>query len=505
MSLTATLTFNGTTDAATSAHCLSTGDGTDPTTHGSQELADGSDATYIYAASGRSSEWVAGAFTDLPAVLGINSVTIVRRAAYGTGGTAVHTTRAVVRIGGTNYYSTAENAASPGPADHTYTWTLDPSTGLPWTFAGVNAAQFGMEIASDLTGPNPQMPSGFRITVTVEYTPLPPAVDVTRQVGSEALWMKHCPEAFIEFEGNLDGLNTDLLDHVNIEHLAGPSNATQSGWARKVWQMRDTLKMSETIDLNNMRVVSRLKDMRPFLCCLWDLGWSNVASGSLGNGIARHAAPGAIFTFTRASDHTFTNPVGESETVPADIAAYGPYGLFMLSASGGRAAPRYKCTNNSTARVWPGAFGGFGCEVYLDAVSGAAKQTVAYAYHDASNWHHAYWDGANGRWVFEVRAAGTTYRAIKSASPSANTVYQIGGRWTGVQGELDIDPYTLSVWIDRVKGTDAIAAAAMTEQASAYLDWGSKAAAGTEQLNGQIRKMRVFPYVPTDDEMARQI
>ena len=95
--------------------------------------------------------------------------------------------------------------------------------------------------------------------------------------------------------------------------------------------------------------------------------------------------------------------------------------------------------------------------------------------------------------------------APRNPSPSANTVYQIGARWTGSNLELGATAYTLSVWVDRVKGTDAVAAAAMTETASAYLDFGSKAAAGTEQLNGQIRKIHVFQHVPSDEEMARQI
>jgi hypothetical protein len=416
------------------------------------------------------------------------------------GAATAQQSRLFVVVSGVSYYGAYQNSISATYVTLTETWSLNPATSLPWTQAQINAIGIGVEYSSSLA----ESIKYSMLIGTVTYTPVPPSVDVTRQVGSVGLWLKKRAEAFLNFEGNLDLLNLNLLDLADVEHTAGP-HATEIGWEDEVWQRRPFAVHGMSIDLNTMKVIARLKDQRPIRCLVRDLAWSDKASGSLGDGIARFSTPGSVWTFTRASEHTFTNPVGESETVPTDTPAYGPFGLFMLSASGGRAAPRYKVTNNSTARTWLAAQGGFNCEVYLAAVSGAANQAVAYAFHDASNWHYVYWDGTNARWVFEIRAAGTTYRAVKSATPSANTIYQIGARWTGSNLELGATAFTLSVWVDRVKGTDAVAAAAMTETATANLDFGSKAAAGTEQLNGNIRKIHVYQYVPSDVEMARQI
>ena len=448
-----------------------------------------------------SADYISFTCSAMPAATGISSLVVSAYYKYvGPGAWSDQYNRLFIVVGGVTYYGSYQAASSLVYATQTETWILNPATGLPWTQAQINAIGIGVEY-STATGESSRYSA---LTGTITYIPLPASVDVTRQIGSVALWLKKRPEAFLTFDGNLDLLNLNLLDMADVEHTAGP-HATDKGWEGSVWQRRPFEVHEQSIDLNTMSVSLKLKDQRPIRCLVRDLAWSDKASGSIGDGIARFSTPGSVWTFTRGSEHTLTNPVGESETVPTDIPAYGPYGLFMLSASGGRAAPRYKLTNNTANRTWLAAQGGFVCEVYLDAVSGAAKQTVAYAYHDASNWHHVYWDGPNARWVFEVRAAGTTYRATKSASPSANTVYQIGARWTGSNLELGATAYTLSVWVDRVKGTDAVAAAAMTETASAFIDFGSKAAAGTEQLNGQIRKMHVFQYVPSDEEMARQI
>jgi len=491
MSSTATLvpnaddTFTGASKtlvgAATSWQCLLSADG---------------DTTYVQFGTAGT---VSCAMGDMPAALAVASVVVNCQYKF-TGAPSDQQTRMWLDIGGVKYYSSLVNSQSSAYANLSNTWTTNPATSAAWTPAAVNSAKAGIEYSTATS-------ESIRYTylwIDVTYTPLPPTVDVTRHVGSVSLWLKKRPEAFLQFDGNLDLLNLNLLDMADVEHTAGP-HATDLGWEDEVWQRRPFSVHSMSIDLNSMTVSAKLKDQRPIRCLLRDLAWSDKASGSLGDGIARFATPGATWSFTRASEHTFTNPVGESETVPVDTAAYGSGGLYMLSSSGGRAAPRYYVTNNSGKRTLNAAQGSFVCEVNLAAVSGAANQAVAYCYHDASNWWYLYWDGPNARWVFEVRQAGSTYRATKSATPSSATWYQIGARWTGSNGELGASPYTLSVWVDRVKGTDAVAGGAMTEAASSNFDFGSKAAAGTEQLNGQIRKIHSFQEVMNDTEMARQI
>lgn len=436
---------------------------------------------------------------DMPSATGVDSVSILLRYKF-IGAASDQQTRTYLIISGTKYYSTYVTSQAASYTDITYTWTTNPATGAAWTPAAVNALKAGIQYDT-VTGESIRY---SYLAITVTYTPTPAALEVTRYLASSDLWLKKRPAQFLTFVGGPELLDLSMLGLVDIEHTAGP-HATGTGWEDDVWSRRPFAIHGISIDPNSSQVTLTLKDQRPIMCLVRDLAWSDKASGNLLDGIARFATPGATFTFSRASEHTFTNPVGESETATTDVPAYGDGGLYMLSASGGRAASRYYVTNNSSARTWNAAQGSFVCQVNLAAVSGSANQTVAYCYHDASNYAWVYWDGANARWVFEEKVAGTTARAVKSASPSSATWYQIGARWTGTNLENGGPAYTLSVFVDGVKGTDATAAGVMTQAASSNLDFGSKAAAGTDQLNGQIRKIHSFQYVMTDTEMARAI
>lgn len=457
------------------------------------------DTSTAYTVTTTANTYVCG-LQNMPAALSVVSVTIRMSVVDDlVGGGQV---RSFLDIGGTKYYGAWFTLT--GTSYHTVDDVVTTG-GAAWTPAQINSARIGMESGTPAIGG--RHACSF-LRATVAYVPAPPTVDVSRHIASVDLNLKKQAEAYATFRTNLDALAVPMLGAVDLEHTAG-THATGLGWEDEVWQRRPFAVHGLGIDMNTMSVTSRLKDQRPIRCLVRDLAWSDKASGGggLADGIARFATPGAVFTFTRASEHTYTNPVGESEIALTDVAAYGDGGLYMLSASGGRAAPRYYVTNNSTARTLSAAQGSFQCEVNFAAVSSVANQTVAYAYHDADNWWWLYWDPvtATDRWVFEVRAAGTTYRAIKTATPSSSTWYQIGARWTGSNGENGDAPYTLSIFVDRVKGTDAVAVAAMTEASSSNFDFGSKAAAGTDQLNGQIRKIHSYQDVLTDTEMMRAI
>lgn len=448
---------------------------------------------------------------DLSAVLGVDGLTLTTSYKYtGPGAWSTQTLRLFVRVGATAYYGATQNASSLTYADLTETWTTNPATGAAWTQAQVNAASAGVEYADSAA-------ESLRVSylaAPVTYTPKPTSIDVSRHLASVELRLKGQPESFATMEGNLDLMRlSPMLGRVQLHHIAAP-HPTENGWAEEVWQQRLLAVHGVSIDPNSYRVKVRMKDQRPILCLVRDLAYSPKASGVLGDGIARFATPGAVFTFERASEHSFTNPVGETEVAPINVPAYGDGGLYMLSASGGRAASRYYVTNNSTARTLNAAQGSFQCEVNLAAVVSGAfnSQTVAYGYHDASNLWRLYYAAAVGafplaqdRWAFDIRAGGVTYTAFFNATPSPATWYQIGARWTGANGENDVDPFTLSIFVDRVKGTDAVAGAAMTEAASSNFDFGTTAAAGTDQLNGQIRKILSLQYVMSDTEMQRPI
>lgn len=123
-------------------------------------------------------------------------------------------------------------------------------------------------------------------------------------------------------------------------------------------------------------------------------------------------------------------------------------------------------------------------------------ETNGGADHDA-----LFYDASAGAWVFERKVGGSTYTASKTASVTRGTTYSIGCRWTGVEAELDLPAYTISVFVDGVKGTDATSAApTFTSPETLYRGSDSSFA---KQANGQVREWRIFPYAPTDEEIAR--
>jgi hypothetical protein len=141
-----------------------------------------------------------------------------------------------------------------------------------------------------------------------------------------------------------------------------------------------------------------------------------------------------------------------------------------------RAADLLTISNSSASRSWIAAHGTWRSRVrpsWSAADVTAAYKTVFFAGHDSSNYDWCYFDGANARWVFERKAAGVIYRAVKAASPETDTEYKIACRVTGADGELDLDPYTLSIFVDGVKGTDAVSAA-LREVGGASLNIGSR-------------------------------
>jgi Concanavalin A-like lectin/glucanases superfamily len=249
------------------------------------------------------------------------------------------------------------------------------------------------------------------------------------------------------------------------------------------------------IDLNAMKATAKLKDMRPVLCLVRDLAYSPKASGVLGDGIARFATPGATWTFTRAAEETFTNPVGESETVPANIPGYADGGLQILAGT------RYYVSNNSAARTWSAAQGGFACEVKLTGTI-SQDRTIAYVYHDTNNWAKVYYDHASTKIKFAIRAAGTTTTITSTTTPISGTWYAVEASWSGSQDENGAS-YTMTLYINGVVEVSGTASGAMTEVSSSNFDFGS--AAGSAELLGLIRKIHSWQYVRNSYESGRNL
>lgn len=171
-----------------------------------------------------------------------------------------------------------------------------------------------------------------------------------------------------------------------------------------------------------------------------------------------------------------------------------------------RAASRLLISNDATARCWSTPQGAFAIEAIFNWNSseiGSAKKTVAYVFFDASNWEWVYYDGANTRFVFERRIAGTTYRAVFASSVVRGQVYLITTRATGALGELDQAPFTANIWVNKVPGTPVVTPAAPSQTSTSNLEIGS--AAGADNCWGILRQRRNFQHVPDDNEMSRLI
>lgn len=435
--------------------------------------------------------------TPMPTAISVSSLAVLQRVQLISGGSAQRT-RVYLKIGASYYYGAWVDISSVGSlTNFTTTWTTNPATGLPFTPAAINSLLIGWEY-------NQSSSESAKITQlkgTVTYVPLPPAQESARDSASRKLFLRRQPQQFPEISGGLWLL--DLAHHTSVDlfHLFGVSESGQ-GWERSSWKRGLMSVAAVTVDPMKNQVTLRLRNERRIRCLLYDSGWAKQGTVSK-NGLMKFSN-GATWTFTRTSEATFTDYSGDSVTVPTNVEAYAAEGQEFLAAAGARTIDRGYWSNNSTGRTWCAQQMSARFEVMPDWNAAAVTTlnlTVAYVYHDANNYAWVYFDGANARWVFELRVAGTIYRAVKSASPVANTRYVIGVRVTGSHGELGLTPYTASIFVDGVKGTDVVAGAAMTEAASSTFDIGTKA--GTDPFKGRIRRRISRQIVLTDTEMAR--
>jgi len=187
----------------------------------------------------------------------------------------------------------------------------------------------------------------------------------------------------------------------------------------------------------------------------------------------------------------------------------GSFATSRIVSQGGVAQSRDKTEHTidvtTAAKVYDPALGALFCEFvpgWSSADLGSTEdryifwqETNGGADHDA-----LYYDASAGAWVFERKIGGSTYTASKTASVTRGTAVKLAARWTGAEGELDVAAYTISIFVDGVKGTDATSAApTFTSPETLHRGHdGSKA----NHANGAIREIRIFPYALVDEEVA---
>lgn len=441
--------------------------------------------------------WFECSCTSMPKALYVVGLTVLMRVRLDGPATA-QLARVYLRIGGTQYNGAWHSiVGATSETNFTHYWAVNPATGLPWTPPELNIIVIGWEYFDSLS-------ESARITQLrgeIVYAPLPPDQEASRDAASRKLYLRRTPSQLPKITGGLWLLDLAHHTQVDLHHILGVSESAL-GWEPTTWK-RGMMGVREvSVDPMSNTVTLTLRNERRIRCLLYDSGWARQG-GPTKNGLMKFSN-GAIWTFTRASSATFTDASGESVTVQADVEAYRDAGQEFLAAAGGRAQDRGYWSNHSAGRTFCAARNSMRFEVTPDWNAAAVTTlnlTVAYIYHDANNNAWLYFDGANARWVLALRVAGSTYLATKAHSPVAGTRYIIGARVTGSHGELGLTPFTASIFVDGVKGTDVVAGAAMTEAASSTFDIGTKA--GTDPFRGCIRRRISRQIVLTDIEMAR--
>jgi len=251
MALSATLTLNS--DVSQTAGMNKTG----ATTFFSQ-IDETSLDTADYIGSGSTvSTGYSAEFTlsDMPTALGIDSVVFTISAGVAVSDTEdTQRTRAFIRHAGTRSNETwvlATKTTTP----RTWTLTLNPVTGTPWTQAAVNALQCGIELEYGTAAGS--FSTCWMLYATVNYTPRPATVDVTRYIGSYDLHLKRRPESIGTFTGGLDSLAVPLLGMVDLEHIAG-THPSDEGWKAENYQRRPFSVHGHSIDLASLKVTSTI-------------------------------------------------------------------------------------------------------------------------------------------------------------------------------------------------------------------------------------------------------
>lgn len=71
-------------------------------------------------------------------------------------------------------YKIAAGSSTEGWRDETNDWPTNPNTGLPWTWAEIDALQAGVELVGDLAEEEVDGAYCTQVFVEVTYEPIPP-------------------------------------------------------------------------------------------------------------------------------------------------------------------------------------------------------------------------------------------------------------------------------------------------------------------------------------------
>lgn len=169
-----------------------------------------------------------------------------------------------------------------------------------------------------------------------------------------------------------------------------------------------------------------------------------------------------------------------------------------------RQADRLTISNPSNAPCMPPdrATSRFYVKTLWDAADvPTSNKTIFYVEHDANNKEWLYYDGANTRWAYEVTVAGAMVRAAKSDSPVTGPQKKIVTRRCSSFGEQGLAAFTISVFVDGVRGTDAVAAGSPAIATAGFTDFGNRLA--SDQFDGNIYNDDITQQALSDAQIGR--
>lgn len=189
---------------------------------------------------------------------------------------------------------------------------------------------------------------------------------------------------------------------------------------------------------------------------------------------------------------------------------YATSPILTEAAAVTRAADSLAFQNDHGKRVWPLAEWGGTARIAFrllwssSELAAGAVRTILEAYFDASNYDRVYYDQGTASLIFKRVRAGVATSATYATALTAGTLYRLAVRVASRFGEWGLAAYTQSIFLEGVKGTDAVAAGVHVLPSHHSFRVGTNddgSGGSTNQVDGYYQDLDVTNLVLHDQEM----